>query len=105
MSKKEVTPLSTMLGGGDSTEIAGKQYVIKVIKLKDIPEFEKDNLNFGPQYFSLAAKKERDKIDKWLSRYVFNAAGEPMTLDKATEEDWDVADIKTCLLKLVDISG
>lgn len=105
MSKKEVTPLSTMLGGGDSIEIAGKQYVIKVIKLKDIPEFEKDNLNFGPQYFSLAAKKERDKIDKWLSRYVFNAAGEPMTLDKATEEDWDVADIKTCLLKLVDISG
>lgn len=105
MSKKEVTPLSTMLGGDDSIEIAGKQYVIKVIKLKDIPEFEKDNLNFGPQYFSLAAKKERDKIDKWLSRYVFNAAGEPMTLDKATEEDWDVADIKTCLLKLVDISG
>lgn len=102
---KEVTPLSTMLGSGDFIEIAGKQYVIRAIKLKDIPEFEKDNLNFGPQYFSLAAKKEREKIDKWLSRYVFNAAGEPMTLDKATEEDWDVTDIKTCLLKLVDISG
>ena len=102
---KEVTPLSTMLGSGDFIEIAGKQYVIRAIKLKDIPEFEKDNLNFGPQYFSLAAKKEREKIDKWLGRYVFNAAGEPMTLDKATEEDWDVADIKTCLLKLVDISG
>ena len=105
MSKKEGTPLSTMLGSGDFTKIAGKQYTIKAIKLKDIPEFEQDKLSFGPQFFSLAAKEEREKLDKWLSRYVSNAAGEPMTTEKATEEDWDVVDIKTCLLKMVDISG
>jgi len=102
---KEVTPLSTMLGSGELTQIAGKQYVIKAIKLKDIPEFEQDKISFGPQYFSLAVKDERKKLDKWFSRYVFNTTGEPMTLDKATEEDWNVADIKGCLLRLVDISG
>lgn len=105
MSKKEVTPLSTMLGGGNFTEIAGKEYVIKAIKLKDIPEFEQDKLNFGPQFFSLIDEKDREKLDKWFSRYVFNAAGESMTIERATNDDWDLADLRKCFLKLVDISG
>lgn len=105
MAKKEATSLATMVGTGELWEVQGKNYTVKPLKLKDEPEFTGDQINFGPQYFSLITPEERAKFDKWMSRYLFDEAGEPMSLEKATELDWDVADLKEFWHRLVKISG
>ncbi len=105
MAKKEVTSLATMVGTGEPWEVQGKNYTVKPLKLKDEPEFTGDQINFGVQYFSLVDPKEKAKFDKWMGRYLFDEAGEPMSLEKATELDWDVADLKEFWHRLVKISG
>ena len=105
MAKKEVTPLATMVGTGEPWEVQGKNYMIKPLKIKDEPEFTRDQINFGAQYFSLVDPKEKAKIDKWIGRYLFDEADEPMNLEKVAEDDWDVADLKEFWHRLVKISG
>lgn len=105
MSKKEATPLSVMTGSGITFFIGERAYTMRPIKLKDIPEFEEDKINIGAQYFSILDEEERKKLNKWLSRYVQDESGEALTLEKAIEEDWDLANLKQCVLRLIDISG
>lgn len=105
MSNKEATPLSTMVGSGEDFYVGKKRYTVKPLKLRDVDEFTKDNISLGLQIFNLTNEDAKKKLDKWLSRQVTNGNGEPMTAGKATEDDWDVVDLKKCIQKLVDISG
>jgi hypothetical protein len=105
MAKKEVASLATMIGTGELWEVQGKNYMINPLKIKDEPEFTGDDINFGVQYFSLINPEERVKVDKWMERYLFDKSGEPMSLEKVAEADWDVADLKEFWHRLVRISG
>lgn len=119
MSKdnKSPTPLSVMLGDGDSFIVKGKSYSVKPIALKDIEEFMSSNINLGSQLFSVADKKEREKIDRWLggkknkdgnivkAGYCFDSDGNPVNLEKAMNDGWDIVDLKLFLRKLCDLSG
>ena len=107
MSKdiKSPTPLSVMLGDGGSFDVKGKSYTIKPIALKDIEKFMKDNLSLGVQLFNVSDKKTREKVDIWLTGYCFDEEGNPVSLEKAMDEDWDVVDLKEFFRKLCDFSG
>jgi hypothetical protein len=105
MGKKEAVSLSTMLGEGDFWNVKGKDYIVKPIKIKDEPEFTRDEINFGAQYFSLIDQKQREKFNKWMERYLFSKEGEPMNLEKVSEADWDISDLKEFWKRLVGISG
>ena len=106
MSKTEATtPLSTMLGSGESFEVNGKAYTIKPIKLKDVDEFMKDNLSMGSQFFNLAKDDAKEKTNKWLCGYCVDNKDEAMTLEKAMQDDWDLAHLKDFFKKLCDLSG
>lgn len=105
MSNKNITSLSTMLGSGDFIEIKGKQYKIKPIVLKDIEAFVSSNTGLGSQLFNLIDKKSKENVDKWLSKYCFDESDNPISLEIAMNDDWDVIDLKTFIKKLCDISG
>ena len=105
MAKKEATPLSTMLGSGEDFFVGEKRYTVKPLKLKHIDEFINDNLSLGWQLVNITDQNARDKLDKWLSRQVVDEKGNPMSLEKAMEDDWDLADLKRCIQRLLDISG
>jgi hypothetical protein len=104
---KKPVDLSTMLGilGGNDFLVDDKKYVIKPMSLKEVNEFMDDNLSLGTQLFAVANKESRDKLDKWLSGHCFNKLGEPMTLEKATNDDWSIVDLKEFIKKLCDLSG
>jgi len=102
---REATPLSVILGLGAEFEAAGKKYTVKPLKLKDVEAFSGDNISLGAQLYNVLNQKARDTLDKWLSRYVFNEAGEGMTTEKAKADDWDLGDLKRCVQRLLDISG
>lgn len=108
MSKKEAnTPvsLSTMLGTGDTFVANGKTYTVKPIKLKDIEQFMTDNLSLGSQLFNVSSEDARQKTDKWLKGYAVDSKDEPMSLEKAMTDEWDIADLKNFIKKLCDLSG
>lgn len=102
---KKIADLATMLGTGESFDAQGKTYTVKPIKLKDIESFMNDNLSLGSQLFNVSNDDVRKKIDKWLTGYCFDDKDEPVTLDKAMSEDWDIADLKSFIRKLCDLSG
>ena len=102
---KSPTPLSVMLGDGGSFDVKGKSYTIKPIALKDIEKFMKDNLSLGVQLFNVSDKKTREKVDRWLTGYCFDEDGNPVSLEKAMADDWDVVDLKEFFRKLCDFSG
>lgn len=103
--KKEATPLSLMLGGGEDFLVGEKRYTVKPLKLKHVDEFVKDNLNLGLQLVNLTNEAAKEKLDKWLSRQVVDQKGTPLSLERAIEEDWDLGDLKKCIQRLLDISG
>lgn len=107
MSKdnKSPTPLSVMLGDGDSFIVKEKSYTIKPIALKHIEEFMKDNLSLGVQLFNVSNEKTREKVNRWLTGYCFDEEGNSISLEKAMENDWDVVDLKEFFRKLCDFSG
>lgn len=107
MSKadKEATPLAVMLGTGDQFRVGEHSYRVLPLKLKDVDEFTSDNLSLGAQIFNLLDKKTKKNLDKWLTRQVRTADGQPLTLEKAIEDDWTVEDLRNCLVKLVGVSG
>lgn len=107
MSKdtKSPTPLSVMLGDGGSFIVKEKSYTIKPIALKDIEKFMNDNLSLGVQLFNITDKKAKEKVDKWLIGYCFDEDDNPVSLEKAMENDWDVVDLKEFFRKLCDFSG
>lgn len=104
---KKPVDLSTMLGilGGNDFMVSDKKYVVKPMSLVEVEEFMNDNLSLGTQLFAVANKEQRDKLDKWLIRHCFDKTGEPMTLEKATNDDWTIVDLKEFIKKLCDLSG
>ncbi len=106
MPKKEATeavPLSVMLGFGSDFLTQGKTYIVKPLKLNDNDEF--NSLNYGSQYFTINDPESKGKLEKFMERYLFDANGEPMTIEKAGIDDWDIADLKNFLKKVIEISG
>ncbi len=114
--EKTPTPLSVMLGDGGEFEAKGKIYTVKPIALKDVEEFMKDNLSLGTQLFSLIDEKSKAKIDRWLGGkkgkdgnlipgYCFDEKDNPVTLQDAMDNDWDVVDLREFVKKLCDFSG
>jgi len=105
MAKKEanITPLSTMVGGGSIFTVQGKDYQVKPLKIKEKTEF--DALNFGSQYFTLSDAKELEKMNIFMDRYLFDSSGGAMTVEKCGIDDWDIVDLKNFLKKVIEISG
>ena len=64
-----------------------------------------DNLSIGSQLFNVSNKDSKTKIDKWLNGYAVDSKDEPMSLDKAMNDEWDIVDLKNFIKKLCDISG
>lgn len=118
MSNEEnTTSLSTMLGSGNEFKVKEKLYVVKPIALKDVESFMVGNISMGAQLYNLTNKKNKDKVDRWLGGikdkdgtittkgYCYDSEGNPVTLDVAMNDDWDVVDLKNFFQKLCDISG
>lgn len=105
MAKKEATPLSVMLGSSESFIVGEKRYTVKPLKLKHVDEFVKDNLSLGLQLVNITNEEAKGKLDKWLSRQVVDEKGNPISLEKAMEDEWDLGDLKRCIQRLLDISG
>jgi len=99
--------LSTMLGilGGNDFIVGDKKYVVKPMSIAEVDEFVKDNLSLGTQLFAIANKETRNKLEKWLSGHCFDKIGEPMTIEKAIKDDWNIVDLKEFVKKLCDLSG
>lgn len=102
---KTPVPFSIMNGEGDSFVVGEKNYTVKPMLVGDALKFSDDNLSVGSQIFNIAIKEKREKINKYLSKYCTNDKGEPMSLESAIADDWDVVDLKEFIKKLVDISG
>jgi hypothetical protein len=104
MAKQEaVTPLETMLGEAADFPVNGKNYKVMPLLVKDNNEF--NELYLGPQYFTINNPEDRKKLEKFMPRYLFNEADEPMTVDKIGEDGWSVADITRFLKKVIQVSG
>jgi hypothetical protein len=102
---KSPISLSTMLGDGDDFEAKDKAYTVKPIALKHIDEFMKDNLSLGTQMFTISNPESKAKIEKWMNGYCFDEKGEPMSIEKAMADDWDIVDLKNFIKRLCDLSG
>jgi len=118
MSKEDkATSLSTMLGTGGNFNVKEKKYTVKPIALKDIEEFMTDNLSLGSQLFNITNKESKAKVDRWLGGtkdkdgnvikkgYCFDESNNPVSLEKAMSNEWDVVDLKEFFKKLCDFSG
>ncbi len=104
-TKTSPTPLSVMLGSGDFLIVKDKKYKVKPIALKDIEEFMNDNLSIGSQLFNITNPERRKKVDRWLTGYCLDEKDNPINLETAMNEGWDIVDLKEFMKKLCDISG
>jgi hypothetical protein len=104
---KKPVDLSTMLGilGGNDFMVGDKKYVVSPMSLVEVDEFMKDNLSIGPQLFMVANDGSKKKLDKWLSRHCLDKIGEPMTVEKAAKDEWNLVDMRKFIQKLCDLSG
>lgn len=109
MSSKEATrtpvPFSVMAGEPELFIAQNKKYYVKPMKISDALKFIDDKVIIETQIFNLAVKKNREKMDEYLSKYCTNDKGEPMSLKAIEADDWDVVDLKRFIHKLCDISG
>ncbi len=97
--------LSVMLGSGQEFEAKDKTYTVKPIMLAHIEDFMADNLSIGSQLFNLTSVEAKAKVSGWLSGYCTNSKGEPMSIQKAMDDSWDIVDLKKFFQKLCDLSG
>jgi hypothetical protein len=104
-TKTSPTPLSVMLGSGDFLIVKDKKYKVKPIALKDIEEFMSDELSIGSQLFNITNPDRRKKVDRWLTGYCLDEKDNPINLETAMNEGWDIVDLKEFMKKLCDISG
>lgn len=123
MSKntKVPTPLSVMVGTGVEFDAKGKTYTIMPMAAAHIDQFMKSNLIMGEnQIYNLANEKSKKAINKWVGGekvttkildkeisaiYCYDENDEPMSLEKAMADGWDVVDFKEYFKKLCDVSG
>jgi hypothetical protein len=104
-TKTSPTPLSVMLGSGDFLIVKDKKYKVKPIALKDIEEFMSDELSIGSQLFNITNPERRKKVDRWLTGYCLDEKDNPINLETAMNEGWDIVDLKEFIKKLCDLSG
>jgi hypothetical protein len=104
---KEATPVSfSVMNGEPEIFIAQKKkYHIEPMKVSDAMKFSDENLSVGAQIFNLASKENREKLNYYLSKYCTNEEGELMSLDSVIKADWDIAELKSFIRRLCDISG
>jgi hypothetical protein len=120
MSKAEANvpvDLSVMLGTGETFEVKGRTYTVKPIILAHIEEFMADDLSLGSQLFNVTNDDARRKVDKWMGGvkgkdgtteregYCFDIRNNPVDLQKAMANGWDIVDLKKFFRKLCDLSG
>lgn len=104
---KKPVDLSTMLGilGGNDFLVGDNKYVVKPMSIVEVDEFMKDNLSLSTQLFNIANDASRKKLEKWLSGHCFDKIGEPMTVEKAKNDNWNIVDMRKFIEKLCDLSG
>jgi len=108
MSNKEAkapVPFSVMNGDPELFIVGEKKYYVKPMPVGEALKFVDDDIVLDKQIFNLALKDRRKKIDKYLSEYCTNEKGEPMSLQKITDDNWNIVDLKHFIWKLCDISG
>lgn len=105
-SNVKETPLSVMAGSGDFFKAQGKKYKVKPLKLKEVDELKNDEMFvFEGQFFNMSNPDNRKKLNKWIEKKATDESGEPLTLEKAMNDDWDLNDLKEFMRKLLDLSG
>lgn len=105
MAKKEAVSLSAMLGGGETVIIQGKKYTVKPLKLKEVEEFTNDKVSVTSQLFNVLNEEARNTLDKWLQRKVADEKGQPFSMQRAMEEDWELPDLRKVVQAILDLSG
>lgn len=108
MDKKEAkapVPFSVMNGDPELFIAQDKKYNISPMKIADALKFTEKNLSIGTQIFNIAVKENREQLDIYMSKYCTNEKGEPMSVEAAISDDWDIVDLKNFVRKLCDISG
>lgn len=123
MSENKNAPvlLSTMLGSGEDFEAKGNLYTVYPIMVAHIELFRKEEIFMTEnQIFNFYDKKTMKAVNKWLggevitatilgkevtARYLVDKNNEPMSLEKAMADGWDVVDFKNYFKKLCDLSG
>jgi len=119
--KNTPTSLSTMLGSGVPFEAKGKTYTVIPIMVAHIELLQKSKLLLGEnQLFNFIDAPSRKEVNKWLGGepvstrigdkeitaiYCYDENNEPMSLEKAMADGWDVHDFKRYFKTLCDISG
>lgn len=103
--KNTPTPFHVMTGEGEPFEIGDKTYTVIPMSVGDALKFLNESFSIGTQIFNLADKKSKNRIDEYLSKYCRNDKGEPMSIDKIVEDNWNVVHLKQFIRKLCDISG
>lgn len=97
--------LGTMTGAGKRITVNGKEYTVKSLRLKDIPAFVEDMLSLDSQLFNFINEDSRKSLDKWLQACVVDENGKPLSLKKATEDDWRLEDLRSTVRYIADLSN
>jgi hypothetical protein len=99
--------LEIMAQVGEAFEAQSKNYTILPVKLKEMPELKKDNLDHRPngQGFNLLINSNAELLNKWLGRKFMDSDNKPMSIEKIASDDWDTDDLSTFIRHLYKISG
>jgi len=102
--ESKAIPLNVMLESTEEHIVRGTKYLIRPLFLGEVPEFQRDGLSVGSQFFNLADEEKSKMLDKWLQRIVFSKDGEPLSLQQLKDKHWNIKELKDILLKVIDIS-
>lgn len=104
------TPLGVMLGSSEFFVVhqrktkTEKRYSLYPLNLEDVDKVS-NNLSVRAQLYNLANEDNKKLLNEVMQEYVFDSDGNAVTLDKAKEDKWTLADLRRCVEKLFDLSG
>ncbi len=102
---KEITPLSVMTGSGGSFSAAGKTYKVRPLTLKETVEFSEAHISIGAQLFNMINEEARKGLDKFLKACVVDENGKAVSLKRAIDENWDLADLQAAVELICKLGG
>lgn len=102
---KEITPLSVMTGSGSSFSAAGKTYKIRPMTLKETVEFGEAHISIGAQLFNMVNEEAKKGLDKFLKACIADENGKPVSLKRAIDDNWDLADLQTAVELICKLGG
>lgn len=102
--EKYNVPLSVMVESAEEFVVKGTKHLIRPLFLEEVPEFQRDGLTVGPQFFNLADEERAKTLDKWISRVLFDKDGNPLSLQQLKEKHWNIKDLRKVLQKIIDLS-